>query len=458
VINTNESDTAPSSAAGQQPDPARLRRQFANQALTQLVTTAVLVAIAFGAGWFGNSYVNRDRYVSNPNELIIHQAWNDINNNFVVTSNLNQKQMAYAAVNGMISTLNDPGHTVFLTPEQYSSETATLNGQAQIGLGVELSGGDGKTPLTVLVVFPDSSANRAGLRPGDEFYAINGVDVTHQTSDQVRQLIAQQGTKTFSLTMYRPSTKKTFTVNIARGPYTVPNIATFYIPQQNIADIQLFQFSSLSSVDLQKAITDAINNHHVKGIIFDLRDNPGGLLQESVNAVSEFVPNNAANPDKVLVVKSRTSTTTYTTGNALEQTQSGSSIPIDVGVAAHTPVAILVNNNTASAAEITAGSIHINRPDVHVIGQTTYGTGTVLQTYIFGDGSALVLGTEEWFYPNGTNAYHKGYTPDQPVTLPSTVQPLTPLVATEDNLTYAQVQQSGDAQLLKAISDLNSGQ
>ncbi|MEO7001484.1 MAG: S41 family peptidase [Ktedonobacterales bacterium] len=458
MLNTTDRNTASSSAADQQPDPARVRRQHADQALTQIVTTALLVAIAFGAGWFGNSYVNRDRYISNPNELIIHQAWNDINKNFVVTSNINQKQMAYAAVNGMIGTLNDPGHTVFLTPEQYSSETASLNGQAQIGLGVELSGGDGKTPLKVLVVFPGSSADKAGVKPGDEFAAINGTDVTHQTSDQVRQLIAQQGTRTFTLTMFRPSLKKTITFSLARGPYTVPTVATYYLPQQNLADIQLFQFSDRSSVDLQKALTDAINNHHAKGIIFDLRGNPGGLLQEAINVVSEFLPYSASNPDKVLIVKSRTSSSTYTVSDAAEQSAQGQSVVIDKGLAANTPVAILVDSGTASAAEITTGAIHINRPDVHVIGQTTYGTGTVLQTYIFGDGSALVLGTQEFLLPNGASIYHKGYTPDQPVALPNTVQPLTPLVASEDNLTYAQVQKSGDAQLLTAISDLSGGQ
>ena len=119
---------------------------------------------------------------------------------------------------------------------------------------------------------------------------------------------------------------------------------------------------------------------------------------------------------------------------------------------------ILIDNNTASAAEITAGAIQQHRPDVSLVGEKTYGTGTILSTYLLSDGSALVLGTEEWLLPNGESIYHKGLQPTQPVALPSNVVPLSPLVAKEDSYTLQQIKASDDTQLLQAIKDLSSGQ
>jgi carboxyl-terminal processing protease len=119
-----------------------------------------------------------------------------------------------------------------------------------------------------------------------------------------------------------------------------------------------------------------------------------------------------------------------------------------------TPLVVLVNGGTASAAEITTGAISINRPSVTTIGEKTFGTGTILQTYQLSDGSALVLGTEEWLFPNGQSIYKTGYTPEQVVALPATVAPLDPLSAQQQSLSLAQIEQYGDTQLNKGIADL----
>ncbi len=116
---------------------------------------------------------------------------------------------------------------------------------------------------------------------------------------------------------------------------------------------------------------------------------------------------------------------------------------------------ILVDNNTASAAEITAGAIAIDRPDVKTVGQTTYGTGTVLTTQSLADGSVLDLGTSEWLLPNGQSIYHKGLTPEQPVALPTGLTPLTVLSAPNNTASYPYIQAYGDTQLLQAIKALD---
>jgi carboxyl-terminal processing protease len=180
----------------------------------------------------------------------------------------------------------------------------------------------------------------------------------------------------------------------------------------------------------------------VRGIILDLRDDPGGYLDQAVTVASEFIP--AGSGKNVLIVRSRT-------GSVSQPVSAG-------GLATTTPVVILVNNGTASAAEITAGSIAVDRKGVHVVGQTTFGTGTVLEPFMLGDGSALWLGTEEWLLPNGQSIYHTGYTPDQQVALPANVAPLSALVAKEETLSESQILNSGDAQLVQAIQDLGGAQ
>lgn len=241
------------------------------------------------------------------------------------------------------------------------------------------------------------------------------------------------------LTLVRPSVSPTatFDVTLVRASFTVPTVVSYIIPTLNIAHIQLLQFAQDADSQLKTAIKEA-QDKHVAGIILDLRDNPGGYLDQAVDVTSEFVP--AGQGKNVLITRSRTSQQT-------EAVRPG-------GLATTTPLVVLVNNNTASAAEITTGAIAINRSDVHVVGQTTFGTGTVLQKLMLADGSALILGTEEFLLPNGQSIYHKGYTPDQIVTLPDNVTPVSPLIASEGHYTADQIMSSKDAQLLQGIKDL----
>jgi len=201
----------------------------------------------------------------------------------------------------------------------------------------------------------------------------------------------------------------------------------------------LIDFSSNADSKLRTEIQNA-QAQHVAGIILDLRGNGGGYLDQAVAVTSEFV--SAGSNKNVLIVRDRTSRTTY-------PVKSG-------GLATTTPLVVLIDANTASAAEITAGAIAINRADAQTVGQNTYGTGTVLVPYTLADGSVLVLGTSEWLLPDGTSIYHKGVTPEQIVSLPAKALPLTVLSAPGNKATLAQIQQSNDTQLQQAIKDLQA--
>lgn len=404
--------------------------------IAQVILTSVLVAVAFAAGWFGNGFVTSANVATGDQRLII-QAWNDIDRNFVVTSAIDHKKMAYSAIQAMVDSLGDTGHSRFETADQLKAEQNSLNNAPTVGIGVYLSGG-GSQPLQIDAIIPSSPASKANLRPGDLIVAVNGTSIQGKTFDQVHTMISgTEGTKV-TLTVIRPSVSPTatFDVTLTRGKFVSPTVASYIIPGENIDDILLYQFSTDADAQIAKAIK-AAEDAHVKGIVLDLRENPGGLLEQATAVSSEFLPKGK---------------TVY-----IDKTRSGSTKQISsCGCAAdQTPLAILVDNNTASAAEITAGAISVNRPTVHVIGQTTFGTGTILTEFVLSDGSALWLGSDEWLLPNGQSVYHKGLTPDQPVALASGVAPLSPLVASQENYTQQQVLSSGDAQLLQALKDLN---
>ena len=412
----------------------------ANAGLAQIIITSVLVVVAFAAGWFGNGYANRTNYVSSGNERLVTQAWDDITHHYVVTGSIDQQKMAYAAISAMVGTLGDTGHSRFETPEELKQEQKDLQNAPTVGIGVYLAGG-GTDPLRISAIIPNSPASKGNLKPGDEIVGVDGKDVRGQTIEQIRPLILGTAGTPVTLTVVRPSVdpKATFDVKLIRAAFTALTVESYQIPGSTIDYIQLTQFSQDADTQLRTALKDA-KAHNATGIVLDLRGNPGGYLDQAVAVASEFIPSGQGK--NVLIEKSRT-------GQQTEAVAPG-------GLATETPLVVLVDHDTASAAEIVAGAVSVDRPSVHTVGQTTFGTGTVLQEFMLADGSALWLGTQEWLLPNGHTIYHTGFVPDQPVKLDATASPLSPLVAQERNLNLQQIQQSNDTQLIQALKDLNT--
>jgi carboxyl-terminal processing protease len=452
VLEDPNHDPNPMNTPGQPPEPqqhdADLRRYYGDQGLTQIIVTSLLVVFAFAAGWFGNQFVHRSNTVSPTatsgkvnDEYLIVQAWDAITQHFVVTSQINTKQMAYDAIRAMVNDLHDTGHTRFETAQEFQQEQNDLNNAPTVGIGVYLSGG-GSTPLRIDAIIPGSPADKSKqLRPGDEIVGVDHKSVRGQTLDQVRPLIEGKAGTQVTLTLVRPSVSQTqtFDVTLTRASFTAPIVTGYIIPGLNVDDIQISEFANDTDSQLRTAL-QAAKASHVKGIVLDLRGNPGGLLDQAIKVASEFIP---AGPNKnVLIEKTRTSSIT-------DGVEPG-------GQATTMPLTILVDNDTASAAEIVTGAIAINRPDVRVVGQTTFGTGTVLNAYQLADGSVLELGTEEFLLPNGQSIYNHGCAPDQVVALPQNVSPLSALTAKESNYSADQINQSQDSQLLQAIQDITN--
>ncbi len=413
------------------PDKAgHLRRVF-----RQVLVIAVFVVLAFFAGWFSHQYFGssvRMGTQSQQYEQLFQQAWNTIDQNYVDRKAINYQKMAYAAISAMVNSLHDTGHTRFLTPDEVRAENQQLSGKFT-GIGIYLHQ-DAKGQLVISSTIPGSPADKAGLKHGDIITAVNGVNVTGKDVTTLSSFIQGRAGSIVTLTIQRPGVEQPLTFRVTRAVITVPNVLMYYIPGSHIADIQIVQFSDGVSSQLKDALTRAKQMGATK-IILDLRGNPGGYLKEAVNTVSLFV-----NSGNVL----------------LEQDSSGHRTPVPVNgnaIDTTSQIVVLVDKDTASAAEIVSGALKDNHRAT-IIGEQTFGTGTVLQQYTLSDGSAILLGIQEWLTPDGQFIRDHGITPDIKVALSSNVTPLSPSDASSSNMTMQQILNSGDTQLAAAIKYL----
>jgi carboxyl-terminal processing protease len=201
------------------------------------------------------------------------------------------------------------------------------------------------------------------------------------------------------------------------------------LPGTKIAHVRIASFSNNVTSDLIKAIQE-VKNQGAKGILLDLRNNPGGLLNEAIGVDSQFLKDGF-----VLETKDAQ-------GNITK-------VPVQKGgTATDIPMVVLINQGSASAAEITAGALQ-DYGRAQLVGQKTFGTGTVLNQFRLPDGSAILLATELWLTPKGRQIWHQGVAPDVVVDLPADVLPSLP--ETERNMTQSDLTNTKDVQLKKGL-------
>jgi len=411
--------------------PERIRQRLPR------VWLAGLLVFVFGMGLAGGVVLDRqvlDAFVP-PDNLpanatadfkLMADAWNTIQQNYVDPSSAQPQQLTYGAIGGMVDALGDTGHSRFLSPEMVKVEHEVTQGQFE-GIGAEVETKDGH--IVIVAPIDNSPAQHANLHPGDVILKVNGADVTGLPLAQVvSQILGPAGTS-ITLTILDPATGAMRDVTLQRASITLQNVTWQRLPGTTIADVRITAFSQGVTQDLEKVLSD-IRAQGLTGIILDLRNDPGGLLDEAVGVSSQFLGS----------------------GNVLEEkdaTGRVQEVPVKLGgQAIHVPLVVLVNQGTASAAEIVAGAIQ----DAHraeIIGDTTFGTGTVLNEFKLPDGSALLLATEEWLTPKGRVIWHTGIAPDVVISLPADATLLLP--ETERAMTASQVRNSGDAPLLSAL-------
>lgn len=362
------------------------------------------------------------------------QAVNLIRQHYVDQTKVDQQAITYGAITGLVDALGDPGHTTFLTPDDVKSEQDALNGTI-VGIGVFLgqpSGSGGG--LVIQSVITGSPAQAAGLRAQDQIIAVDGHSVENVSVDSAASLIRGEAGTKVTLTILHSGSGSPQDITITRAVVTVPAVAWHMVPGTSDAMVSITQFSDKSGAQLKTALQDA-QAKGAKGFILDLRENPGGLVPEAVTTASQFLGGG----------------TVY-----VRQTAQGTQIKVSVtsgGVAIQAPLVVLIDFGTASSAEIVAGALQ-DAGRAKVVGVRSFGTGTVLNTFMLPDGSALRLAVEEWLTPKGRHIFPDGITPDVKVDLPTGATIVTPDALAD--MTAAQLAASGDAQLLAALTQLEA--
>jgi carboxyl-terminal processing protease len=301
-----------------------------------------------------------------------------------------QKQLEYAAIRGLLTAINDK-YTFLVDPPVAHSESDVLAGQYG-GIGVQITRNEAGD--FALYPFREGPAAKAGVQDGDILTRVNDKDVPTTTQqDAVDQMLRGEVRDNNGVTIHvkRPLSKEEKDFTIPFAVIEVPSVVWRpLVEEPTFGYIQIMRFTSRTPDELKNAIAD-LKTKQVTALVLDLRNNPGGLLQESIKVTGQFIDGGV-----VLYEKTRKEEKTY---------------EVDKGNATDLPLVVLVNRGTASAAELVAAAIQ-DRKRAIVIGQQSYGKGSVQLIFSLADQSSLHITTAEWLPPSKNQLDGKGITPD----------------------------------------------
>ena len=388
----------------------------------------MLLATAIGAYMFGRSQSPATLGEEDRKSLALYaEALDTVRNNYVDQRDIDPKKVTYGAIEGMLDSLGDDGHTRFLTPEEREQNDQSLSG-TYVGIGVQLEEKNGE--VVVAAPIDGSPAEKAGIGSGDVLLAVDGKSVRgDEVSEVVEKVKGPEGTSV-ELTVRHDGERRAY--DLQRAEIDSPVASWVLIPGTNVALVLLSSFSDDSARELQIAFEEA-KAAGARRFILDLRNNPGGRLDQAVEMAGYFLE-----PESVVYIRKEAS------GRREEITVEGDPESTEA------PLAVLVDGGSASSAEILAGALRDN-DRAPVVGETTFGTGTVLSEFVLRDGSSILLGVAEWLTPNGDFIRNTGITPDVKVPLPEGTEPLTPDDASD--LSRDEILEK-DAQLRKAYEKL----
>lgn len=329
---------------------------------------------------------------SSLNYSLVNQEYRALISNY--DGKLTTTQLLNGIMHGLANATNDP-YTEYFTAKEATSFNNELNNSFS-GIGAELST-NAQNQIIIMSPLKGYPAAAAGLQANDVIADINGQSTANMTVNQAVDAIrGKQGTYV-KLTILRANQQLTF--NIKRENITVPSVS-YKIINGNIGYISIITFADDTQSLIQQA-ANAMVKQHVKGIVLDLRDNPGGLVSAAVATASEWLK-----PGQEIMQERR--------GNVVVDTYNATGGDVLNGI----PTVVLVNGGSASASEITAGALHDNH-DAYIIGTQTFGKGVVQQLISLADGSILKVTIAAWYRPDGQDINHQGITPDEVVNQPA---------------------------------------
>jgi carboxyl-terminal processing protease len=364
-----------------------------------LLIAALGVNLFFGAQIYFYSARASEKDDPYENYRLLAHVLEQVRQEYVDGDKLTYQDLIHSALKGMLNSL-DP-HSEFMDAERFDELRKDTEGEFG-GLGVIVEVNKNKV-LTVISPMEDTPGFRAGIMPQDQILKIDGKSTSHlEFEDAVKQLRGAPGTPV-TITLRRPSTGEIKDYKLERAVIKVDTVkdingkSDYPVASNGIGYVRIIQFGEKTSDDLDKALK-RLTSQGAKALIIDLRDNPGGLLEQAKDVCEKFLPFNqlivtteGRGPTQVSVLRS---------GNRGKR--------IDL------PMAVLVNGNSASAAEIVAGCLQDLQPITHaiVVGEQTFGKGSVQSILPEPDGSALRLTTAKYYTPSHKVIHEHGITPD----------------------------------------------
>ena len=376
-----------------------------NKKITEILFIFSFIVLIFGVGYKLGEYQANQKKIERPTYNIVNvenkaaeknidfslfwDTWEKVEQKFIDKKKLDQQKMFYGAIKGMVASLDDP-YTFFLTPEENKQSKDDLQGKFE-GIGAQLGMKDNR----VIVVAPlkNSPAEKAGVKAGDFINKVDdqstkGWSLTYTVS----KIRGPKGTKV-KLTLERE--EKEIEVVITRDEIKVPSVELSY--EKNIAILKVNQFGENTFDEWDKAVfemKEKWKKRKIKGMVLDLRDNPGGYLEGAVYLASDFLP-----LGKTVI---RQESTTIK-NKEYKVNREGELLDI--------PLVVLVNKGSASASEILAGSLRDHKR-AKIVGEKTFGKGSVQEALDLKKGAGLHVTVAKWILPSGDWINSKGIEPE----------------------------------------------
>ena len=358
---------------------------------------ALLLAgnLVIGARLQSQAGAAEDRAAGYENIALFTRVLEQVREQYVEPGKTAYQDLIYGALRGMLQSL-DP-HSQFLDPDMYKEMKDDTAGEFG-GLGIVIGVKDGV--LTVVAPMEDTPGFRAGLLPGDKIIEIDGQGTEALTlSEAIKKLRGAPGTKV-SLRVLRPKTQEIQKLDLVRARINVPSVKDAEILESGIGYVRLLQFNERTAGALQEELKK-LSGEGMKALVLDLRNNPGGLLTSAIDVAEKFVPR----------------------GEMIVFTQGRSGKPQQTFRAkgrqhyTEMPMVILVNGGSASAAEIVAGALKDHRRAI-LVGEKTFGKGSVQSVVQLDDGSAIRLTTAYYYTPSKRVIHEQGIEPDILIPMP----------------------------------------
>jgi carboxyl-terminal processing protease len=313
-----------------------------------------------------------------------------IRKNYVDEEKVGYQPLIRGALQGMLTSLDR--FSSYIPPEQYGKMQEETEGEFG-GIGIVISVKD--DILTVVAPMEDSPGMKAGLRPKDQIVKVNGVDTLSVPLDQAVGMIKGEPGTSVALTVYRPGSEETLEISVERAIIEIATVKDTHYVEEGVGYVRITQFNEKTGETLRAELMKLTREGKLTALVMDLRNNPGGLLNSAVEVCSLFVPT-----DQLIV---------YTQGREPSHRSELFSRP--GGKFLNLPIAILVNEGSASAAEIVAGCLQHYRVAL-LVGEKTFGKGSVQSIIELGDESAIRLTTAYYFTPSEKRIHGIGIEPD----------------------------------------------